>query len=424
MANWNRFRFLPFATMAAVPLLLHCSSDITEAVCCKDFKPGSVMLDVDFGVDASIKGQYATFVQASADLSATATAMLADVEAACRGIALDLGAKADDPSVVGKTGTAGVSAWCALAVAQIKPLQASGKWTIEAVPPKCSASISAKAQCNAKCTVDGKCDIKATPPKCTGGKLEVACKGSCTAKAGATLSCTGKCEGTCKGSCTATAQAPSIECDGKCEGTCAAGGTAGGTGIQADGSCKGTCNGTCAARPGAVAVNCGGSCQGECSASCTGTAEASVKCDGECKADYEPLRCEGGKLEGGCQVDAQCDANCSASVNAKAECTPPEIRIVASGQISSNIAQALASLEKHIPQLLLVFQARGKAFLDLAVSFGGNADAVVSGTFSGKAGVKGTACGLLAVSAALQAADNAKAAIEGSGSVMGQFTVQ
>jgi modification target Cys-rich repeat protein len=168
-----------------------------------------------------------------------------------------------------------------------------------------------------------------------------------------------------------------VQCAGKCEGNCkgaAQGGT--GTGIKADGTCDGTCEGTCQVT--APGVTCTGSCKGECKGSCSGTAEASVKCDGECKADYEPLKCEGGKLEGGCQVDAKCDANCDASISAKAECTPPAVNVTFSGAASLEAAAKLKGVFEANLGVVLALEARLKGMVDLTGTITGNASAVAS----------------------------------------------
>ena len=245
-----------------------------------------------------------------------------------------------------------------------------GEIVVKAEAPKCQASVSAKANCQAQCSGGAKCDVKANPPVCKGGSLEVACKGECTAKAGASLKCEGSCSAACTGSCTATA---GVDCKGKCEGTCTA--KAGvGDGAQADGTCKGTCEGTCeVVAPGA---KCEGSCKGECKGSCTGSAEASVKCDGECKADFEPLKCEGGKLEGGCKVEAKCDANCDASVSAKAECTPPSVVIAFKGAADIQAAGKLqATLEANLG-VVLAFKSRLEGMIAVTAEFSGNVEAV------------------------------------------------
>src|SRR6185503_8584709 len=59
----------------------------TGALCCTDFKVGADLSGADFGVDGSIKGQFATFAQASGDLSGAASAALDGVTGACRGMA-------------------------------------------------------------------------------------------------------------------------------------------------------------------------------------------------------------------------------------------------------------------------------------------------------------------------------------------------
>lgn len=364
-------RFFGTALMGAVvfPALIQgCSSDATNPLCCNEFKVGAT-INADIG--GSAQSQVAA--QAVADFSGIASAAVDDLTTACRNIAQDLDAtKADQDAAEAKSDKRDrLNAWCALAVKAVGNVkaQANASITVTVVPPKCEASISAKANCQAKCSVDGKCDIKANPPKCTGGSLSVACKGECTAKAGATLHCEGTCSASCKGECTAQG---GVQCAGECQGTCEGAGGAGTNGTDASGKCQGTCKGTCKAT--APGVTCTGSCKGECGGSCTGSANASVTCDGECKADFEPLKCEGGKLEGGCQVDAKCDANCDASVSAKAECTPPEVAVVVTG--SAEFAGKLkATLEANL-SLVFGLKARLDGMASIAASFSGNVSAV------------------------------------------------
>lgn len=365
------------AMMAAVVIpstLAGCSDDGSNPLCCTEFKVGAT-ISGDIGGSAESK----VAVQAVADFSGIASAAIDDLTAACRTMAQDLGASTADQDAAAAAGDRQkqMTAWCDLAVKSIGAVKAQAGGTLRVVfnPPVCEASISAKANCQASCSGSAKCDLKANPPKCTGGKLEVSCKGSCELGAKASISCEGKCEGTCKGECTASGGV-AVDCDGKCEGTCAAGGQASGSGIQADGSCKGTCQGTCTARAEAPAVSCTGSCKGECNASCTGTAEVAAKCDGECKADFEPLKCEGGKLEGGCQVEAKCDANCDASVSAKAECRPPEITVELAGSANIQAAGKLkATLEANLG-IVAAFQARLDGMIKATGSFSGNITAV------------------------------------------------
>ncbi len=401
----NALKYAPGALMVgllAVPLA--CSDAASNPLCCTEFKAGAT-ITADIG--GSAQSQVA--VQAVSDFTAIASAAVDDVTTACRSIAQDLDAtKADQDAAEAKTDKRErLSAWCSLAVKQITSIKATagGTLTVTVVPIKCEASISAKANCQAKCSVDGKCDIKANPPKCTGGSLQVACKGECKAKAGVALNCEGTCSGSCKGSCTAQG---GVQCQGKCQGTCkgaAQGGT--GQGIQADGTCAGTCEGTCEVT--APGVTCTGSCKGECSASCTGSAQASVKCDGECTADYEPISCTGGKLEGGCQVDAKCDANCDASVQAKAECSPPEVKVAFSGAANIQAATKLqATLEANFG-VISSFQARLDGMFKLTGTFTANIGAVTD--------IK-TACIVPVVAAVGSAAKDVEASFTATGSIV------
>ncbi|WP_394847296.1 hypothetical protein LZC95_07495 [Pendulispora brunnea] len=392
-------RFMPGIVVAVLGLPLFangCSDDANNPLCCNEFEVGAT---VDVNVAGTAQGRVAA--QAVADVAGIAAAAVDDLTTACRGIAQDLDAPADkqDAADAETNKNKQMQAWCKLAVDQITSFKAGATLTVQATPPVCEASISAKADCQAKCSVDGKCDVKVNPPTCTGGKLEVACKGECTAKAGATLSCEGQCTGSCSGSCTASG---GVECAGKCDGTCTA--SAGGNGPQADGTCKGKCSGTCSVT--APNVQCNGSCSGTCSASCKGTAEASVKCDGECKADYEPISCKGGKLEGGCQVDAKCDANCSASVQAKASCTPPSIDIKFNVD-SGKIGKLVATLKANLP-IIFSLKTRLEAMVDITGQVSANINAI--------ADVK-PACIPALVGAAGQALANVKDSASASASI-------
>lgn len=395
-------------------------------VCCTDFKIGADLSGVDFGVDASLKGQFASFAQASGDLAGAASASLESVSGACRSLAQVGGANADadepaDPA-------ARVKFWCDLASAKIDASfkavgGVKGALKIKATPPECNASFKAEANCQASCNVDASCDAKAKPPTCEGGKLEVSCSGSCQAEAGASVACEGGCTGTCEGSCSAEGGV-AVDCDGKCEGECAAGGAAGGKGIQADGSCKGTCKGTCTMRADAPKVQCKGTCSGKCSAKCEAKAGATVKCDGKCTGEAKPISCKGGELKAQCKADANCEGNCKASASAKAECTPPRLDIdlvgQAKGGLSGEAGLMLEAIRVNLPQLLLVFKARGEAMVDLSKKV------VASGSASldpGKLGLKGTACLAAIVPVLGQAGTNVAASVEASGTIVKKFSM-
>lgn len=370
MAVWSKgFFSVALLGVALSPAVLEgCSSSGSNPLCCTEFKVGA---QVDANIGGSASSQVA--VQAIADIGGIASAAIDDLTSACRGIATDLGATDAEQTTANGAGDKNkvMSAWCDLAVSKIGTAKGSATLTATVVPPKCEASVSAKLDCQAKCSGSASCDIKANPPKCEGGKLTVDCKGGCTASAGATVSCTGSCSGNCQGSCTAQGGV-AVDCEGKCDGTCAAGGSASGSGIQADGSCKGTCQGTCTASATAPAVKCSGSCNGSCSATCQGSATASVKCDGKCDADYTPLTCSGGTLSGGCQVEAKCDANCNGSVKAKASCTPAQIDIKAS---ADGLVKLIDTLKAHMA-VVLELKTRFQAMADITGNLTGNISAV------------------------------------------------
>lgn len=364
--------FVGVALAGAVLAVTACSSSANpldpnaSPLCCTEFKVGAT---IDASIGGSAQSQVA--VQTIADIGAIGASAVADLTTACRNIAKDLGAPADKTAALAdKTGSDAMKGWCDLAVTQITSFKGSATLTINVTPPVCSASISAQADCQAKCDVSGKCDIKANPPKCTGGKLEVSCKGSCSGDASVGVSCTGSCDGSCQGGCTVQG---GIECTGKCEGTCEAGGSAGGTGAQADGTCKGICKGTCSATP--PSVTCTGSCNGTCKGTCSAKGDVAVKCDGTCTGDAEPISCEGGKLEGGCQVDAKCQGNCNASASAKATCTPAQVDISFSAEVDDKLGALEATLKANLP-LILGIKAKLAISGDAVVSLKGNIDAV------------------------------------------------
>lgn len=364
-----------FTALALSPVLsTGCIEEVTDAACCTEFKVGA-SIQADIGTTA----QAAVTAQAVADVAGIASAAVDDLTTACRSIAqdLDVAKTSQDAAEKEPDRRKKLAAWCRLAVDAIGTVKASagGSLRVAFEPPRCEASINAKASCQAKCSASGECNIKANPPSCTGGSLQIACKGSCKAKAGATLKCEGKCTGTCKGSCT-TSGGVAVECNGKCEGTCSADAQGNGSGLDAQGECTGFCNGTCTAKAEAPAIACEGACRGECSAECTGTAEVAVKCDGDCDVDYEPISCEGGTLEGGCQVEAKCDASCDASVKAKAQCTPPSVAVRFEAAANVQAAGKLkATLEANLP-LVFAFRARLDGMKEVALEMQGNVQSV------------------------------------------------
>jgi hypothetical protein len=350
-------------------------------------------------------------LQAVADVAAVASASLEDLTTACRAIAEDLEAPGADRAAAAATADKRerMDAWCTLAASAIVDFKAKagGSLTVEIQPPKCSASVSAKADCQASCSGSAECDIQANPPTCEGGRLEISCSGSCSAEGGAAVSCQGSCNGTCEGSC--TADAGGVECQGKCDGTCSASAMGGGSGIQADGTCQGICEGTCEVV--APSAECTGSCNGSCSGTCEASADVAVKCDGQCDGDFEPLKCEGGELQGGCEVEAECDANCNASASAKAECTPATAEITFSGAADIEAAGKLKAVLDANLGLIASIRGRLETMVEVVGELSGNirADALVD--------VKAV-CIPVVAAAVVGAVDDIEGSVSGSAKVM------
>lgn len=389
-----------------------------DALCCAEFVPGTDMSAAEFGIkDVKVRGQFRATAQGAGDLVSLADTLLGDVTNACRNIAIDLGATATEIEANDKlAANAKVTAWCGAASAAVSSAFSMFQLKAEIdAEIKCEASVQANVDCKARCDVDAKCDVKVNPPVCKGGELTVDCKGSCDVTAELPkIECEGSCAATCEGSCSATVEAPSVQCNGTCNGTCEAGGSGGGSGIQADGSCNGTCKGTCTAKPGSAAVQCGGVCKGKCTGSCTTTpGSASVKCSGKCNADFTPVECKGGTLEGGCTVDAKCEGSCNASAQAKASCTPPRVNIT--GSVDPKAQAAIDTLQKNLPELLIAVKARGQAFANLVQNFDLNV--------SGEIGVSGAACVTRMAASMLKAVDTSKVSLEGAVKVTGSAKI-
>jgi hypothetical protein len=348
-----------------------------------DFRVGG---DVVFEGDAAV----GVALQTVADVAGIASSGVDHLTSACRAIAEELGAPADQRAAVAGLAekTQRMNRWCELAVTAVTTLRGASSMSIELEPPRCAMSALAKAECQGRCAGQP-CDADAQPPTCEGGKLVVACRGSCEGESGSSVDCVGSCAGSCEGACTSQG---GVECAGFCDGACD-------VSTDQNGNCNGTCQGTCeAVEPN---VTCEGSCDGSCSASCEGSAEAAVLCGGSCSGESEPLRCEGGTLRGGCAADATCEAFCNADVAAKALCTPTTVQVRITGQIDANASGVLAAvLERALPAIIEV-QSRF-AILGAAV-------APVRGVEAGDlGGVKG-ACVPVVVAAAASAADNVDA---------------
>jgi hypothetical protein len=389
----NVIRKLSLATLLAIPVVTGAGceeanklKDGADALCCKDFKVGADLSNVDWGVEGAGKAEFGAFMQASADFSAAASGLVIELATLCQSVAVDLGV--DENKVQETEPGKRASLWCAEVVGQLK---AAGSISIEAQPPVCSISASAQAKCEASCSGKAECELKPGElPQCEGGE--------------ASFSCEGKCEGSCSGSAELA-----VTCEGECSGSC-------------EGSCEGTCEGKCDGKEGNAACagvcegKCSGSCAGKCRGSCKAAAGAKLECEGECTGKCEGTikapKCSGGSLpKAKCEVSADCSGSCSASAQAKAECKPGTLKVKAAGNLS---ARGVASLEANLPKIRVLLEAKAKLLAS-------NAKAVVDvgGRFvaKGNLSVKATACLLPAVEVLAEAAKN----VQATGTVSAEF---
>jgi hypothetical protein len=352
-----RLAGFPVAALAiAAPAMLLSGSGCTDDLCCSDFKPGTDMTQIDWGIEGKGNIEFGLALQAIGDFSAAATAITTDLGVACRGIAVDLGA---DPNSVTATDPNEVtSGWCTLAAASIG--QIKGQLSVKVQPAKCTVDVNVQAGCEGSCQVDAACDPGSLEARCTGGeisgKCSAACTGKCEGSASVAVNCSAACEGTCTGSCSGT-------CQGKC--------IANGMSTEVNGACMGTCEGTCSA-------NCNGSCRGACEADASGMVECNGECRGSCSVEMQAPKCTAELLPPSCQASAECQASCKASASAKAECTPPAVAIEGAAELEAQIAV----LEKWLPEIYLIASARAELLFGNAEALftvAGNLDSSLEG---------------------------------------------
>ena len=408
MAFFGRMNpFIVAATAILLPIAAQgCSAADSVAgagssICCKQFQPGTDMLNVSFTANASLNGQFQALAQATGDMTTLAGTAISDITAACQGIATDLGA---DPAAANDGGLGGTDLanfWCGQAKAMISA-NLTGTLAITFTPPECSVSVQAQANCQAHCNVNGSCDVNANPPKCMGGTLEVACSGSCDGSVNpGGIDCSGTCSGECTGSCTAQG---GVQCAGKCDGTCSGS-------TDSGGNCMGMCKGTCHVT--APSAMCGGSCSAGCKGMCTATEpSAKVSCSGGCKATATPLSCKGGTLQASCNVDANCQANCNASASAKADCTPPSVSITGAADVKTQAV--IQTLTANLPKIAALVKVTGPQFTaQFQAVLSGSASIATSSSLD----VGGLACGVVV------AAQVSDAVTEFTGAVSAATTV-
>ena len=227
MNTSNRFKAcFVAATLLALPIVTNgCSAveDAQGAVCCTEFKAGgTVDVKIGGGAEANVA------VQAVADFAGIAAAGVDDITTACRNIATGprrRQGEADAAEAAGRRTSDKMNG--VVRARRVEPIgtfkgKAGGTLSLEVTAPESARPRSARRPtARRSARARRQCDVKANPPKCTGGSLEVSCKGGCTATAGADAQVRGLLRAP---SATASArQQGGIQCTGKCEGTCKAG---------------------------------------------------------------------------------------------------------------------------------------------------------------------------------------------------------
>lgn len=326
----------------------------------------------------SLTGECSADVTASAEALGTASDALvsvagklrADVYLACATIADDLGAMdAPDPNKADPSDD-DVKTACNSASAVLDArVSAAGSVSIAIEGGRCEVNASAQFSCEANCSVEGECDPGTLEARCDPGELSVQCEGECSAGASCQGSATvaANCEGSCEGSCTGTCEGV---CNGTCNGTCET--------MDGDGNCAGTCMGEC---QGTCSAKCTGTCSGECTLAADANIEcgAEARCKGGCSGTATAPSCEATLEPPSCELDAECQAGCEGQANLQAECTPPTVKVIASGD-----AELVATLEANLPLLINAAEVQGKLALEAATAVG-DAAVTVTGEIAGKA---------------------------------------
>ena len=380
--------------------------------CPADIADASALMSANFGLEGELEGKVKGALAAGANLQKISANVEGEVATACGNLAKDLGVP--DDQIAPKEDGPGkkAEAACDAAVKAIGELKAKagGKIVVEVKPPHCHASVSAMADCAAKCDATVKPgEVKV---ECEGGKLsgkcDAKCEGSCTVEAGAKCegTCSASCEGTCKGEISGT-------CDGTCNGKC--------DGKDSKGKCAGVCEGKC---DGKANASCNGTCEGSCSASCEmqGKAECSGTCTGGCSVEFKEPKCQGEVKPP--EMSAECKANCDAEVKANLECTPGQVFVKASGAADYQAGLKLKSaFEKNLPALIKV----SVGMKDQLASAAGNVKASLEGVQAavqggGAAALKVAGCFAASIEASAKAAVSIDVSVKASASASASAT--
>ncbi|MGC4088499.1 MAG: hypothetical protein QM756_11500 [Polyangiaceae bacterium] len=385
---------VPASNVPGAPAGLPGASD----ACPANIADAAAIMNANFGLQGELEGKVKAALSAGANLQKIAVDVEGEVTTACTNLAKDLGVGDDALKPAqdgpGKKAEAACNA-ATKAIGELKA-KAAGKVTVEAKPPVCSASVSAMADCSAKC--DATVKPGSVKVECEGGKLsgkcDAKCEGECTVEAA------GKCEGSCSASCSGECKAEfSGKCDGTCKGKC--------DGKDSKAKCAGSCEGKC---EGKGTGSCSGECKGECSGGCTMKAkgECSGTCSGGCSVEFKEPKCSGEVKPP--QMSAECKANCDAEVKGKVECTPGHVMVKAEGSADVAAAAKLkGALEKNLPALIKVSVGMKKHIGGVAGTVRGSLEGVkAAATAGGTGALKAAAC----IGASLEAQAKASVSID------------
>jgi hypothetical protein len=162
----------------------------------------------DPGIGGAATSQVAA--QAVADYAGVAQTQVLGVTAACKSLAVALGASTANQTSAdaGPTARDRASAWCTLATMGISTAKgkAGGSLTLQFTPSACRLDVAKKLACQARCAGTAMCDGVTNPVVCTGGTLA---GGFCTGgKLEGGCMVDAKCDGNCDVSVVAAADCP------------------------------------------------------------------------------------------------------------------------------------------------------------------------------------------------------------------------
>jgi modification target Cys-rich repeat protein len=258
-------------------------------------------MNLSFSANARADVKVRAFVAAARDLADVSVQMEAEATEACRRIGADLGMAPGELTSQGNEPGDSARTACNAVAARIDAMLRQGAQVRVAVqPPRCSASMDARARCSGSC--QAQVDPGEIVARCEPARLSGFCSGRCS----------GGCEGTCRG-----------QCDGQCSMR------------DASGQCAGRCSG-----------NCYGACDATCHARCEGQWQA-PKCEGYVQ---------------GPSVDAECQASCDARAEFRGSCTPAQVQ-VQGGQNVQDVMRLAATLQQNLPLLLHAEFALGKRLM-------------------------------------------------------------